>query len=79
MIRSMVDKRSGRSTRGSDYARFLGIGFFFLLILIVFAGVGLIVDNLLGTVPLFLLLGLGVGFASGLYHLYLALDKMGGG
>ncbi len=75
----MVDKRPRRSSTGSDYARFLGIGFVFLLVLSVFAVGGLLIDNLLGTVPLLLLLGLGVGFAAGLYYLYLALEKLGGG
>lgn len=74
-----MDKRPRRSGTGSDYARFLGIGFVFLLVLSVFAVGGLLIDNLLGTVPLLLLLGLGVGFAAGLYYLYLALEKLGGG
>jgi ATP synthase protein I len=74
----VVDKRPRRSTE-SDYARFLGIGFVFLLIVSIFAVGGLLVDNLLGTLPLLLLLGLGVGFAAGLYYLYLALEKLGSG
>jgi hypothetical protein len=73
----VVDKRPGRSARGSDYARFLGIGFFFLVILIVCGGGGLLLDGVLGTVPLFLLLGLLIGFAGGLYYLYRALETYG--
>jgi ATP synthase protein I len=50
-----------------------------LLILSILGAVGLFVDNLLGTVPLFLLLGVGVGFAGGLYYLYRAIDELGSG
>ena len=79
MIHSVVDRRPGSRGARSDYARFLGIGFVFLLILSIFAVGGLLADNVLGTLPLLLLLGLGVGFAAGLYYLYLALEKLGGG
>ncbi len=72
-----MDNRPGRSAGGSDYARFLGIGFFFLVILIVCGGGGLLLDGVLGTVPLFLLLGLLIGFAGGLYYLYRALETYG--
>lgn len=50
-----------------------------MLILSILGAVGLLVDNLLGTVPLFLLLGVGVGFAGGLYYLYRAIDELGSG
>jgi F0F1-type ATP synthase assembly protein I len=50
-----------------------------LLILSIFAVIGFFVDNLLGTLPLFLLLGLGLGFAGALYYLYRAIDELGRG
>jgi ATP synthase protein I len=75
----MVDANFWRSSTRSDYVRFLGIGIVFLLILSILGAVGLFVDNLLGTVPLFLLLGVGVGFAGGLYYLYRAIDELGSG
>lgn len=60
-----------------NYGPLLSLGFSFILILGVFAGGGFFVDKLLGTLPLFLLLGLGIGFAGWLFHLYRALDKLG--
>ena len=64
---------------GGNYARFIGLGFAFLLSLGVLATVGFFVDKLLGTLPLFLLVGLGLGFAGGLYYVYQALKKLGDG
>jgi len=62
---------------GDNYARFIGLGFTFILTLGVLAAVGFFADRLLGTLPLFLLVGLGIGFAGGLYYVYRALEKMG--
>jgi ATP synthase protein I len=62
---------------GGSYARFIGLGFAFILLLGVFTTGGFFVDRLLGTLPLFLLLGLGIGFAGGLYYVYLALKELG--
>ena len=45
----------------------------------VLCAAGYFVDRVLGTLPLFLLLGLGLGFAAGLYYLYVALSKLGNG
>jgi ATP synthase protein I len=73
----MVNANSWRSSTRSDYARFLGIGIVFLLILSILGAIGFFVDNLLGTLPLFLLAGLGIGFAGGMYYLYRALDELG--
>jgi ATP synthase protein I len=64
---------------GGGNARFVGLGFAFLALLVVLAVAGLLVDRLLGTLPLFLLLGLGLGFAGALYRVYLALKKLGDG
>lgn len=60
-------------------ARFFGVGFAFILVLVVLCAVGFFVDGLLGTLPLFLMLGLGLGFAGGLYYVYVALKNLGGG
>ncbi len=64
---------------GGSYARYLYVGFTLILILSVFTVLGFFVDKLLGTLPLFLLVGLVIGFAGGLYYLYLALEKLGDG
>ncbi len=68
----------GRDT-GGNYARFFGVGFAFVLVLAALCAVGYFADRALGTLPLFLLLGLGIGFAGGLYYVYVVLKKMGGG
>ena len=39
--------------------------------------VGFFVDKVAGTLPLFLLLGLAVGFVGGMYYVYRALQKLG--
>ncbi len=70
---------SQENNAGGGYARFFGLGFAFLALLVVLAAVGFFVDRLLGTLPLFLLAGLGLGFAGGLYYVYLALKKLGTG
>jgi F0F1-type ATP synthase assembly protein I len=57
----------------------VGIGFVFLLILSIIGAIGFVVDGLLGTLPLFLLVGIGVGFAGGLYYLYRMIDELGRG
>lgn len=64
---------------GGGYARAIGIGFTLVLTLTVLCAVGFLVDRLLGTLPLFLLVGLAAGFAGGLYYVYMAIKKMGGG
>ncbi|HKH77684.1 MAG TPA: AtpZ/AtpI family protein [Rubrobacteraceae bacterium] len=67
------------NSAGGGYARFFGIGFTFVFVTAVLCAAGYFVDRLLGTLPLFLLFGLGLGFAAGLYYLYLALKRMGSG
>ena len=72
---------------GNNHARFIGLGFAFILILGVLTGGGFFVDGALGTLEaprtallvLFLLVGLGGGFAGGLYYVYLQLKKLGDG
>ena len=70
---------SHEDNAGGGYARFFGLGFAFLALLVVLAAVGFFVDRLLGTLPLFLFVGLGLGFAGALYRVYLALKKVGDG
>ncbi len=70
---------SHENRAGEGYARFFGLGFAFLALLAVLAVVGFFVDRLLGTLPLFLFVGLGFGFAGALYRVHLALKKVGNG
>jgi ATP synthase protein I len=55
------------------------VGLAFILTIAVFAGIGFFADNLFGTLPLFLLVGIVIGFAGWLYYLYRAFEKLGGG
>jgi ATP synthase protein I len=79
MIWSMPGTDSHQDNSGGNYARLLGVGFAFILIIGILAAAGFFVDRMLGTLPLFLLVGLGLGFAGGLYYLYLALKRLGDG
>jgi ATP synthase protein I len=79
MIQVMPDTDSHGNNSSGNYARLFGVGFAFLLTVGVLATIGFFVDRLLGTLPLFLLAGLGIGFAGGLYYVYLALKKLGDG
>lgn len=72
----MADSRSD----GKDgYARLIGVGFSFLVIVALFSVGGFLADRLLGTLPLFMLLGLVAGFALGLVYIYFAIEKTDGG
>ena len=79
MIWVMADTDSRRDDTGPGYARFFGLGFAFIVTLGVLTAIGFFVDKLLGTLPLFLLLGLAIGFAGGLYYVYQTLKKLDGG
>ena len=70
---------SQRSDSGANYARFFHVGFAFMFIIAVFTGGGYLLDRLVGTLPLFLLLGMLVGFGAALYYLFTALKRVGGG
>jgi F0F1-type ATP synthase assembly protein I len=78
MMRVMPDTRSHRNDASSNHARFAGLGITLLLIFGLPTVVGFFVDRLAGTLPLFLLLGLAVGFVGGMYYVYRALQKLGG-
>ncbi len=69
---------NGKKAVGS-YTRLFGLGFAFLMIMVVLVVVGLLVDGWLGTLPLFLLVGVALGFAGGLYYMYQSLKSLGGG
>jgi len=65
--------------RGAEpgYGRYFGLGFAFVAALGVLAAIGFFVDRALGTLPLFLLGGLLLGFAGGLYYVWVSLKGMG--
>jgi ATP synthase protein I len=75
----MPDTRSQRNGASDDYARYIGVGFTFVFIVVVPAAVGFFVDKAFGTLPLLLLVGLGLGFAAALYYVYREMNKLGGG
>jgi len=68
-----------REDNVGDYARYIGVGFTFVFIVVIVSGGGFLLDRLFGTLPLFLLIGLGVGFTTSFYYVYLELKKLGGG
>jgi len=74
----MPDTRSQRNEASGGYARFVGLGVTLLLIFGLPTVVGYFLDRLTGTLPLFLLIGLGAGFAGGMFYVYRALQKLGG-
>jgi ATP synthase protein I len=78
MILSMPNTNSQRNDGGGGYARFISLGFTLIAIIGGLTAVGLLVDRWLGTLPLFLLVGLVVGFVAGLYYVYRALKSLEG-
>jgi ATP synthase protein I len=74
----MPDTRSQRNDTSGNYARFAGLGLTLFLILCLPTVVGYFLDRLAGTLPLFLLIGLVLGFAGGMFYVYRALQKLGG-
>jgi ATP synthase protein I len=79
MIWVMANTDPRRDGTGPSYARFFGLGFAFMITLGVLTVAGYFLDRVLGTLPLFLLVGLAMGFAGGLYYVYQALKKLDGG
>ena len=73
----MPDTRPQRDRASGDYARFVGIGFTFMIIIAAFTAGGYLLDRLFGTLPLLLLVGLLVGFGAALTSLFLSLSRVG--
>ena len=73
----MVDTNSRRNRNGGSPARLLGVGFTLGLLLGAPVLVGFLVDKLIGTLPLFLLVGVAAGFVASLYYVYRALKTLG--
>lgn len=77
MISAMPKTKTQGNDSGGNYARFLHVGFAFMFIIVAFTGGGYGLDRLVGTLPLFMLLGMLIGFAGGLYYLFATLGKVG--
>ena len=73
----MPDTRSQRNQASGDYARYVGLGFTFMIIIAAFTAGGYLLDWLFGTLPLLLLVGLLVGFGAALAYLFISLSKVG--
>lgn len=63
---------------GPGYARFFSLGFTFVFTIGALTAAGYFLDRLLGTLPLFLLAGLVLGFAGSLYRVYVVLKRISG-
>ncbi len=79
MINAMPGTDSHEDNAGGGYVRFLGLGFTLIAIIGALTAAGFFVDRLLGTLPLFLLVGLVVGFVAGLFYVYGALKRLDDG
>ena len=75
----MPNTDSQGNDSNQNYARFFHIGFAFMFIIAAFTAGGYLVDWLVGTLPLFMLLGMLVGFVGALYYLYVMLKRVGSG
>jgi F0F1-type ATP synthase assembly protein I len=73
----MPDTRPQRNQASGDYARFVGIGFTFMIIIAAITAGGYLLDRLFGTLPLLLLVGLLVGFGAALTFLFVSLSRVG--
>lgn len=78
-ISPMVGSDPDGRNAGGDYVRYAGLGFTFVFIIGLFIVGGYGLDRLFGTLPLFLLLGIVVGFVGALAFLYVRLFKSGDG
>lgn len=61
--------KSGGSEQGSEYARYAGLGLQFGFTVALLSLGGYALDRWAGTLPLFLLVGVALGFAGGLISL----------
>lgn len=75
----MPDTNSQRNDAGGVYARFLSLGFTLIVIIGGLTAAGFFLDRWLGTLPLFLLVGLVLGFVAGLFYIYRALESLDDG
>lgn len=75
----MIRLMSYTSFREGGMGSYIGVGVAIICIVAALTGGGYALDRMLGTLPLFLLLGLAAGFAVALYYVYLQLKKLGGG
>ncbi len=75
----MPDTRSQRNQGNGNYARFVGLGFTFMIIIAGFTAGGYLLDRLFGTLPLLLLVGLLVGVGGARYYLFVTLSRVGRG
>ena len=75
----MPNTNSQRNDAGGGYARFLSLGFTLIVIIGGLTAAGFFVDRWLGTLPLFLLAGLVLGFVAGLIYIYRALESLDDG
>lgn len=60
---------SGKSGEFTGYYQLAGIGFEFIAAILLFAGVGWLIDRWLDSSPWAIVIGVGVGFAIGLWNL----------
>lgn len=79
MIWPMPNTNSQGNDSGGNYARFFHVGFAFMFIIAAFTAGGYLLDWLVGTLPLFMLLGMFVGFVGALYYLFVTLKQIGSG
>ena len=75
----MPNPDSQRNNASGEYARYVGLGFTFVLIIGLCTAGGYGLDRLFGTLPLLLLLGMVIGFAGALYYLFTSLSKLDNG
>jgi ATP synthase protein I len=76
MILSMPNTNSQRNDGGGGYARFFSLGFALLAIIGGPTVAGFFVDRWLGTLPLFMLVGLVLGFVASLFYVYRAIKNL---
>jgi F0F1-type ATP synthase assembly protein I len=71
--------RPGGSERSSEYARYAGLGLQFGVTVALLSLGGYALDRWAGTLPLFLLVGVGLGFAGGMISLLRHVPAARGG
>ena len=64
-----------RESDAAGWYRMAGMGFEFVAAILLFGGIGWFLDRQFGTAPWLLIVGFGLGFASGLWIMYKAARK----